>query len=278
MEWRGPSDYNDAIAGYWVARALRADAKPIDYRLAGLVYEYGVGGREPDPTKAAPWFHIDSESRRFARVRAALEQPRDETNLDIVANTERFQYNPRMFDEELRGHLQATVQSADEALKLGLSVEQKAALAQYIIDMFERLLSPAVSATAVANTLRLPGTAPERYAAREVNEQLGRKENIVEFLIRVYAKEIEAGLIEDANLSSLDRSAYHALHSWNSVHQDKPFHLIKKQEIIDREISERLEELRQAALQPVDSGPHVTREQLRQVRRLEGAIRSLLPE
>jgi hypothetical protein len=267
----GSRERLDALVAYWMVRAHSGDAQPVDFRLAGLIHEHGVGGT--DPAKAAVWFRLDAEHRQRARDSAAYERIRGPWTTKDVENEERYVYRPRVFDKELKNHLSATVDSADAALKLGLSNEQKTALAQYVIETFESLLSPPD-----VNTLHLPATPPEQYSARKVNEEHGRKENIVEFLKRVYTREIEAGIIADADLSSLDRSAYNALHNWNSLHQNEPFHLIKKQEVINREIGERLEALRQAALRQTGSDPYVTREQFRQVRRLEGTLKALLPE
>jgi len=239
---------------YWMKRAESCDARPVDLRLAGLIQEYGVGGTDiapaaPNPDAAKAWFWQDAETRRHIRYRAALERAErmerlgGEIDTGTLGISEHSDYDPRMFDKELREHLSTTVSSGAELLKLGLSSAQKEALTRYVIETFERLLSPSDT-----TTLRLSETPPERYAARKVNERLGRKENVVEFLRRVYAKEIEAGIISSSDLSSLDRTAYNALYGWNSLHQDDPFLL-----------------------------PQAPKERLRQVRRLEGANGSSQP-
>jgi hypothetical protein len=270
------------LVSYWMDRAKSSDAQPVDLRLMGLIYQYGLGGMDegrlavPNPDAADAWFRLAAKERDLARNRAALDRLERGGTVETIDRPEYSEYHPCMFDKELKAHLFAAVDSGSDALGLGLSIDQKEALSRYVIDTFERLLSSSDSST--VPVIHLPETPPERYAARKVREGFERKENIVEFLTRVYAKEIEAGIIADSDISSLDRSAYHALRSWNINHQNKQFHLVKKPEVVEREISERLEALRQAALQQTESGPRVTREQLRQVRRLEGAIRSLLPE
>jgi hypothetical protein len=263
----------ELVFRYWMKRT-GDEATPTDLWLAALITKFGVGGFEPNHRDAVLWFGLARTAHEHARYRAALGSP-PERKTETIDLSEYFEYDKRVFDETLRRHLYATVHSGADELQLGLSAMQKDALARYVIDTFKRLLSP--PADFAADILRLPETPPERYAARKVNED-GQRENVVDFLNRVYAKEIMAGIIADSDLSSLDRPAYHALHSWNTNHPNDPFHLVKKPEVIERENSERLETLRQMALQHPDQGPQVTRERLRQVRRLEGALRrSLLP-
>jgi hypothetical protein len=253
------------LVSYWIERAKSENAKPIDLQLVGFIYQLGVGV-EPNPETADPWFRLASTEFNLARTRAALEGKK-------LDESEHSAYDSRMFNAELRSHLITTVHTGADQLNLNLSEEQKDELAFYVVATFERLLFPATQAAA-ADALRLPETPPEMYRNRKPIE--GRKENIVEFLNRVYGREIEAGIIGESDISSLDRSAYHALHSWNALHQDEQFHLEKSKAAVDKERSERLEALRQAALQ-VSVNSQSTREQLRQVRRLEGALRALLP-
>lgn len=212
---------------YWFKLADSAYAHPVDLRLAGLLCEYGVGADAPNPAAAKAWFKQDADTRRREHIRAAQEHveglQRQHGTLDIdigiIENKECSDYDPRMFDEELKAHLFATVRAGADDLKLGLSAKQKEAFAQYIVETFEVLLSPSSS-----ESLRLPEKPPELYATRKARDELGgQKENIVQFITRVYAREIELGIIAVSDLSSLDRSAYNALYSWNSLHQDNPF-------------------------------------------------------
>jgi hypothetical protein len=245
----------------WIELAKKNEAQPRDFRLVGFIYATGIDGTEPNPEAADAWFRLAATERERARYRAALERlerrPRSGVCREVLDRAEHIDYDPTMFDEEIKEHLFTAVNSSADLLKLGLSAEQKSALAEYIIDTFEHLLSTPPETDAVC----LPETPPERYAARPVQEALGRKENIREFLTRAYAKEIDAGIIEDADLSSLDRAAYNALHSWNAVHVSEPFHLVKKQTVIDREINRRLKAARQAVLQQMDNSPRQLRRQ-----------------
>jgi hypothetical protein len=266
MAWKKFANF----LSYCLEKALRAE-NPADARIAGIIYEYGLG-REPDPHKADLWFRAYTADCELARTRAALKRlegrPKDEA--EIVANEQCSIYDPRVFDKELENYIIKTVHSANVDLNLNLSADQEVDLAEQLIGALRPLLPPPPIDR--VETVRLPTVAPERYADRKVDPKRGRKENIVEFLTRVYAKEMEAGIIEEAHLSSLDRSAYNAIYSWNSNHHNEPFRLARPQSEINKEIGQRLEVLRIAALQQGDPEPQVAREQLRQVKRLEGLL------
>ena len=143
----------EELVPYWLGRADSGEAQPVDLRLAGLIREYGMGKEAANPAEAKAWFGQDAKTRRLAHIRAAQEQierlqRRHDTidiDLDIIDGNEHSDYDPKMFDEELRNHLFATVRSGADELKLGLSAKQKEALAQYVVETFEGLVSPSTS-------------------------------------------------------------------------------------------------------------------------------------
>jgi len=68
----------------------------------------------------------------------------------------------------------------------------------------------------------LPPSAPERYMDRPTSEATGRRENIVEFLRRVWRPWIAADLLSRAALRKLDPEAEKAVENWLFRNKEMP--------------------------------------------------------
>ena len=63
----------------------------------------------------------------------------------------------------------------------------------------------------VPSAITLPEKAPEMYRDRPLHHETGERENLEQFLTRVYKKEIAAGVLTEPALSRLDKTAYNLL-------------------------------------------------------------------
>lgn len=68
----------------------------------------------------------------------------------------------------------------------------------------------------------LPKRPPEVYSERPIRQDCGRRENIVEFLRRVWKPWMDANSITRANLGQLDPGAYKAVDNWLRQHGSMP--------------------------------------------------------
>src|SRR5262249_40617250 len=86
-------------------------------------------------------------------------------------------------------------------------------------------------------SLQLPEEAPELYAARPIREELGRRENIEEFMVRVWGGYMDRqnGPLTRSALRKLDSRADAAIEQWMARHHELPkeVYLPTKQEIND---------------------------------------------
>jgi hypothetical protein len=69
---------------------------------------------------------------------------------------------------------------------------------------------------------RLPKRPPELYAERPIRKECGRRENVVEFLRRVWKPWMDVNALTRADLAKLDGGAYKAVDNWLRQHGDMP--------------------------------------------------------
>jgi len=85
----------------------------------------------------------------------------------------------------------------------------------------------------------LPESTDDYYAKRKVCDELGRKENPVEFIQRVYAQYMETGLPR-AQIKKLDPKLYQALANWLGENDLPKGVMLPKQAASYDRISEKL--------------------------------------
>lgn len=78
---------------------------------------------------------------------------------------------------------------------------------------FEKAVMMEIEATSTKAS-PLPKVAPELYADRAIRQDLGRKENIIEFLERVYTDHLTGGELTRPRLRDLDSQGEMALRNW----------------------------------------------------------------
>ena len=222
----------------------RAVDDPRAARGMADLYQFGRGVEQSDDA-AARWRSLANTLEKLWQDRAgvaAIGKPPSHENLP---SSEYFRYGIYVpVDSDLKDRIKRLVQSTNKSHGLHLSIEQQEAVANEIEEVF---------ATAMAvSPPRLPDAAPEKYSARS-----DKRENIVDFLKRIYPRELEAGSLSRPALLNLDGSAYKALENWNgNPHRDasEKLYLPTKKDLVDRQLS------------------HVDKEQLREARRLTSAL------
>jgi hypothetical protein len=135
---------------------------------------------------------------------------------------------------------------AEMLATLGISPDQHAGL---VAEFSTRLAaavkgSPEIPLQQSKLAVKLPVVAPELYRNRPIiNHDTGERENIEQFLNRVYAEEIKAGILTEPALSRLDKTAYNVLRANKASFPD--LKIPNKQELMKRDELDP-EQIRQA--------------------------------
>jgi hypothetical protein len=130
--------------------------------------------------------------------------------------------------------------------KLGLSPNQHSEL---VAELSIRLAAaidgtPGIPSQQSQSAATLPTEAPELYCNRPIiDHDTGERENIEQFLTRVYAEEIKAGILTEPALSRLDKTAYNVLRANKASFPD--LKIPNKQELMKRDELDP-EQIRQA--------------------------------